>query len=166
MTYQPGDPGSGHWSPEVAREQREEAFAPGAGLVQACPLPSLTSISCVSSPSPPPCSQHHWGKEGASQKEGSTFFLPRALCPGRAFVQLGGITTPDQCSHRSQAACGYLNGNDQKRNKIKNSVPPVSPDTLQVLRSHVWLAGPCCTEQTIKPASLQNILLGGAGLGH
>lgn len=51
--YQPGDPGSGHWSPEVAREQREEAFAPGAGLVQACPLPGLTSISCVSSPSPP-----------------------------------------------------------------------------------------------------------------
>ena len=55
--YQPGDPGSGHWSPEVAREQREEAVAPGAALVQAWPLPGLTSISCVSSPSPPlPCS--------------------------------------------------------------------------------------------------------------
>lgn len=85
--YQPGDPGSGHWSPEVAREQREEAFAP----VPALPPPRSYKHLMCQFPIPPPCSQHHSGKEGASQKEGNTFFLPRALCPGRAFVQLGGI---------------------------------------------------------------------------
>lgn len=72
--YQPGDPGSGHQSPEVNRKQKEKAFAPGAGLVLACPLPSLVGQASnvpVPPPHPPPCSQHHSRQEGASQEEGA-----------------------------------------------------------------------------------------------
>ena len=80
MTFcQPGDPGCGPQSPKMTRKQKKEAFAPGAGLALACPLPSLVGqASNVPVPPPhPPRSQHRSRQEGASQKQGA-----HSSCPG------------------------------------------------------------------------------------
>ena len=83
--YQPGDPGSGHWSPEVAREQREEAFAPEPALP---PPRSYKHLMCQF-PIPPSMFPTSQWKGGGLAKGGEHILPPPGLVSRESFCPAG-----------------------------------------------------------------------------